>query len=384
MFKLGFVAKIIDRIPYQNYAKIILEQREYKGENKMNIFLVYGGKSAEHDVSILSAYSILKEIYYNYYTVTPVYISREGKWLKGAEITDPSQINSSQDLILDEIGEDIHFSDIPKENTIVFPVLHGPNGEDGTVQGLLEVLEIPYVGAGVLASATGMDKIISKVLFKEAGLPIVPYYQVKGTDWNANQELVINEAESILSYPMFVKPSNMGSSVGISEAKNREELVDAVVKAFEYDHRVLIEQGVQAREIEVAVLGNEDINTSVPGELVKKQQFYDYESKYISNEVVPQIPAKLSEEITKTLREYAARAFMAIDGNGLTRVDFFLTADEEIYINEVNTFPGFTNYSMYPRLWEKTGLAYGDLIEEMIQLGLRRFKARQNQSLKDR
>lgn len=384
MFKLDFVAKIIDRIPYQNYAKIILEQREYKGENKMNIFLVYGGKSAEHDVSILSAYSILKEIYYNYYTVTPVYISREGKWLKGAEITDPSQINSSQDLILDEIGEDIHFSDIPKENTIVFPVLHGPNGEDGTVQGLLEVLEIPYVGAGVLASATGMDKIISKVLFKEAGLPIVPYYQVKGTDWNANQELVINEAESILSYPMFVKPSNMGSSVGISEAKNREELVDAVVKAFEYDHRVLIEQGVQAREIEVAVLGNEDINTSVPGELVKKQQFYDYESKYISNEVVPQIPAKLSEEITKTLREYAARAFMAIDGNGLTRVDFFLTADEEIYINEVNTFPGFTNYSMYPRLWEKTGLAYGDLIEEMIQLGLRRFKARQNQSLKDR
>ncbi|API88638.1 D-alanine--D-alanine ligase A [Marinilactibacillus sp. 15R] len=350
----------------------------------MNIFLVYGGKSAEHDVSILSAYSILKEIYYNYYAVTPVYISREGKWLKGTEITDPSQINSSQDLILDEIGEDIHFSDIPKENTIVFPVLHGPNGEDGTVQGLLEVLEIPYVGAGVLASATGMDKIISKVLFKEAGLPIVPYYQVKGTDWTANQEMVINEAESILSYPMFVKPSNMGSSVGISEAKNREELVEAVVKAFEYDRRVLIEQGVQAREIEVAVLGNEDINTSVPGELVKKQQFYDYESKYISNEVVPQIPAKLSEEITKTLREYAARAFMAIDGNGLTRVDFFLTADEEIYINEVNTFPGFTNYSMYPRLWEKTGLAYGDLIEEMIQLGLRRFKARQNQSLKDR
>lgn len=384
MFKLGFVAKIIDRIHYQNYVEIILEQGKYKGENKMNIFLVYGGKSAEHDVSILSAYSILKEIYYNYYAVTPVYISREGKWLKGTEITDPSQINSSQDLILDEIGEDIQFSDIPKENTIVFPVLHGPNGEDGTVQGLLEVLEIPYVGAGVLASATGMDKIISKVLFKEAGLPIVPYYQVKGTDWTANQEMVINEAESILSYPMFVKPSNMGSSVGISEAKNREELVEAVVKAFEYDRRVLIEQGVQAREIEVAVLGNEDINTSVPGELVKKQQFYDYESKYISNEVVPQIPAKLSEETTKTLREYAARAFMAIDGNGLTRVDFFLTADEEIYINEVNTFPGFTNYSMYPRLWEKTGLAYGDLIEEMIQLGLRRFKTRQNQSLKDR
>lgn len=364
--------------------QIILKQGQCKGENRMNIFLVYGGKSAEHDVSILSAYSILKEIYYNYYTVTPVYITREGKWLKGNEITDPSQVNSSQELILEDIGEGLHFSDIPKENTIVFPVLHGPNGEDGTVQGLLEMLEIPYVGAGVLASATGMDKIISKILFKEAGLPIVPYFQVKVIDWHVNQEMVISEAESTLSYPMFVKPSNMGSSVGISEAKDRNELVEAIAKAFEYDRRVLVEQGIQAREIEVAVLGNEDINTSVPGELVKEQQFYDYESKYISNEVVPQIPAELSEKTTKTLREYAAKAFMAIDGNGLTRVDFFLTENNEIYINEVNTFPGFTNYSMYPRLWEKTGLAYGDLIEEMIQLGLRRFKTRQNQSLKDR
>ena len=218
--------------------------------------------------------------------------------------------------------------------------MHGPNGEDGTVQGLLEMLEIPYVGAGVLASATGMDKIISKILFKEAGLPIVPYFQVKVIDWHVNQEMVISEAESTLSYPMFVKPSNMGSSVGISEAKDRNELVEAIAKAFEYDRRVLIEQGIQAREIEVAVLGNEDINTSVPGELVKEQQFYDYESKYISNEVVPQIPAELSEKTTKTLREYAAKAFMAIDGNGLTRVDFFLTENNEIYINEVNTFPG--------------------------------------------
>lgn len=350
----------------------------------MNIFLVYGGKSAEHDISILSAYSILKEVYYNYYTVTPVYITREGKWLRGHEITDPNHIKSSQELIIEDTENVIHFSDIPKENTIVFPVLHGPNGEDGTVQGLLEVLGIPYVGAGVLASATGMDKIVSKILFKEAGLPIVPYYQVKVTEWQVNQEVVINEAEDKLSYPMFVKPSNMGSSVGISEAKNREELVKSIQKAFEYDRRVLIEKSVQAREIEVAVLGNEDINTSVPGELVKKQQFYDYDSKYLTNEVVPQIPAKLSEETTKRLREYAATAFMAIDGNGLTRVDFFITDDEKIYINEVNTFPGFTNYSMYPRLWEKTGLAYGDLIEEMIQLGLRRFQSRQNLALKDR
>lgn len=350
----------------------------------MNIFLVYGGKSAEHDISILSAYSILKEIYYNYYKVTPVFITREGKWLRGEEITDPNQLESSEDLIIKDTGNEMRFNEIPKENSIVFPVLHGPNGEDGTVQGLLEVLEIPYVGAGVLASATGMDKIISKILFKEAGLPIVPYYEIKVNEWRIHQNLVIEAVEAKLSYPMFIKPSNMGSSVGITQATDREELAQAIAKAFEYDRRVLVEKGIQAREIEVAVLGNEDVNTSVPGELVKEQQFYDYESKYLSNDVVPQIPAELPEDITKTLREYAAKAFMAIDGSGLTRVDFFLTNDNEIYINEVNTFPGFTDFSMYPRLWENTGLAYKDLIEELIQLGLRRFKARQGQALKDR
>lgn len=350
----------------------------------MNIILLYGGKSAEHDISILSAYSILKEIYYNYYQVTPVYITREGKWLKGSDITDADQVTDAQQLKLEDNGNELHFSDLPKEDTIVFPVLHGPNGEDGTVQGLLEVLDIPYVGAGVLASAAGMDKIISKVLFKEAGLPIVPYVDVKKSDWKVDLKEVVQEAEQVLPYPMFVKPANMGSSVGISQATTQKELIEAVNKAFEFDRRVLIEKGIQARELEVAVLGNEDINTSVPGELVKEQQFYDYESKYLSNEVVPQIPADVSEDISKRLREYAAKAFMAIDGNGLTRVDFFVTENEEIFINEVNTFPGFTNYSMYPRLWEKTGLAYGDLIEEMIQLGLRRFKVRQQQALKDR
>ncbi|WP_208559606.1 D-alanine--D-alanine ligase [Marinilactibacillus kalidii] len=350
----------------------------------MNIFLIYGGKSAEHDISILSAYAILKEIYYNYYTVTPVFITREGKWLRGQDIKDPSQLTSEKDLIFKDEANELSFSDMPKDQSIVFPVLHGPNGEDGTVQGLFEVLGIPYVGSGVLASATGMDKIISKILFQEAGLPIVPYYEVRVNDWRVNKEAVVEETERQLPYPMFIKPSNMGSSVGITQANNSEELIKAIEKAFEYDRRVLVEQGIEAREIEVAVLGNEDVNTSVPGELVKEQQFYDYESKYLTNEVIPQIPAQVPEEVTNKLREYAAKAFMAIDGSGLTRVDFFLTPENEIYINEVNTFPGFTEYSMYPRLWENTGLAYGDLIEELIQLGLHRFKARQGQALKDR
>lgn len=350
----------------------------------MKIFLVYGGKSAEHDVSLMSAYAVIKEIYYNYHEVVPVYITRSGKWLKGQTITDPSQVTNQDFLQFKEEGKAIEFSEFQEENAMVFPILHGPNGEDGTVQGLFEVLNVPYVGAGVLASATGMDKIISKVLFADAGLPQLPYFDVKLTDWTVDSEEVIESIESEIPYPMFVKPANLGSSVGISEAKDKEELQKAVDKAFEYDRRVVVEKGIQAREIEVAILGNEDVHTSVPGELVKQKAFYDYESKYINDEVKLQIPAELSDQVIQKLREYAAKAFLAIDGSGLTRADFFVTEDEEIFINEVNTFPGFTPYSMYPKLWGKTGLTYGDLIEELIQLGWRRFQARDERTKKER
>lgn len=353
-------------------------------EIRMKIFLIYGGKSAEHDVSLMSAYAILKEIYYNYHEVIPVYITRSGKWLGGNTIKDPSQVPDQEALKLPESNPAMEFSEFQVEDAMVFPVLHGPNGEDGTVQGLFEVLNVPYVGAGVLASATGMDKIISKVLFADAGLPQVPYSVVKITDWNVDTEEVLDALEEKLSYPIFVKPANLGSSVGISEAKDKESLKTAIDKAFEYDHRVVVEKGILAREIEVAVLGNEDVHTSIPGELVKQKSFYDYESKYISEDVKLQIPAELPEQVILKLREYAAKAFLAIDGSGLTRADFFVTEDEDIFINEVNTFPGFTPYSMYPKLWDKTGLSYGDLIEELIQLGWRRFKARDEQSKKDR
>lgn len=346
----------------------------------MKIFLVYGGKSAEHDISIMSAFSIIKEIYYEYYEVVPVYITREGKWILGKTVSDVSELKEANDLKLEKTQDYFDFSVFQKEESIIFPVLHGPNGEDGTVQGLFEVLDVPYVGAGVLASATGMDKIISKVLFEHAGLPQVAYEVVKITDWKTEPEDVLNEVENSLGFPIYVKPANLGSSVGISRAADRASLQEAIALAFDYDHRVIVEKGIEAREIEVAVLGNEDVNTSVPGELIKEEAFYDYEEKYINNKVSLQIPADLPEDVISKLREYAARAFLAIDGNGLTRVDFFITSENDIYINEVNTFPGFTPYSMYPKLWENTGLTYGDLIEELIQLGVRRYQARNEQT----
>lgn len=350
----------------------------------MKVFLIYGGKSAEHDISILTAHSIVKEIYYNYYEVVPIYIMRSGQWLQGESLTSP--VEHSEFLRLTEgsekrmaaheteksLGVAITPADIKSEDAVIFPVLHGPNGEDGTVQGLFEVLDMPYVGCGVLASATGMDKIISKQLFQQAGLPQVPYVPVFRFSWEQNQEAIFMRCEGSLIYPMYVKPANMGSSVGISKANNREELATAIEKALQYDHRIIVEQGVEAREIEVAILGNADVHTSVPGEIVKTADFYDYEEKYLKNDVELKIPADISESLVEKLQQYAAEAFRALDGSGLSRCDFFVTSSNEIYLNEVNTMPGFTKFSMYPLLWEYTGLKYSDLVEELIQLALKR------------
>jgi len=350
----------------------------------MKIYLIYGGKSAEHDISIISAYHILQEIYYEYYQVIPVYITPKGEWYQGDIIDTKDEVSSLSEL---QQGQDQPFNfDVLKEDeTVVFPVLHGPNGEDGTVQGLFETLNVPYVGAGVLASSAGMDKVVSKVLFKDAGIPIVPYETVTPNDWKTRPEEVLERVTSQLPYPMYVKPANLGSSVGISEANNSEELTAGIELAFEYDQRVLIEKGITGTEVEVAVLGNEDVHTSVAGALVKEEQFYDYDSKYLDDEVQLQIPADLPKEMSNTIREYATEGFMAISGSGLARVDFFVTdADQDIYINEINTFPGFTPISMYPKLWEETGLSYGDLIEELIQLALSRYELRNDQYGKKR
>jgi D-alanine-D-alanine ligase len=349
----------------------------------MKVFLLYGGKSAEHDISVISAYHILQEIYYEYYQVVPVYITPEGEWGKGTIIDKKEDVPTLSGLR--EISNEVFdFQELKEENSVVFPVLHGPNGEDGTVQGLFEVLGVPYVGAGVLASAAGMDKIVSKVLFNDAGIPIVPYETVTPNDWETRPEEVVERVVESLPYPMYVKPANLGSSVGISEVNDVEGLKTAINLAFEYDQRVLIEQGITGIEAEVAVLGNEDVHTSVVGALVKEQQFYDYDSKYLDDDVALQIPAELPQETLNKMREYATNAFIAIDGSGLARVDFFVTEDQDIYINEINTFPGFTPISMYPKLWEETGLAYGDVIEELLQLAIQRHENRQTRYGKQR
>lgn len=355
----------------------------------MKVFVIYGGKSAEHDVSILTAHSIIKNIYYNYYDVIPVYITRDGNWIQGASLTAPVAFAEALRLEAGSVstfaqsegerstGVLIQPSDVKSEDAVIFPVLHGPNGEDGTVQGLFEVLDMPYVGCGVLASAAGMDKIVSKQLFQQVGLPQVPYVPVFQYKWKQGRQEILMRCEGSLIYPMYVKPANMGSSVGISKATSQEELVEAIETAFRYDRRVVVEQGIEAREIEVAILGNADVHASVPGEIVKTKDFYDYEEKYENARVELQIPAELPEEIVEKLRKYAVEAFRTLDGSGLSRCDFFVTANNEIYLNEVNTLPGFTQFSMYPLLWAETGLQYSDLVEELIQLALKRHAEKQ-------
>lgn len=343
----------------------------------MKVIIIYGGKSAEHEVSILSAFSLLKEMYYEYYQVELVHIHRDGSWWCYREtLTEPPK--ALKDIVLDERNSyKITPADIKAEDTVIFPMLHGPNGEDGTIQGLFEILEMPYVGTGVLASACGMDKIMTKHILQQIGIPQVPFVSVMKSLWKEDPLAIIEKCEGSLVYPMFVKPANMGSSVGISKVLDSDALVDAIHHAFCYDHRVVVEQGIEAREIEVAVLGNEEVRTSLPGEVVKTVDFYAYEDKYEKNEVTLEIPAQISEEIQEQMRQYAKEAYVALDGSGLSRCDFFLTANHEIFLNEINTMPGFTPFSMYPLLWEHMGIKYGDLIEELIQLALLRYQEKQ-------
>ncbi|UUX33223.1 D-alanine--D-alanine ligase [Fundicoccus culcitae] len=355
----------------------------------MKIILLYGGQSAEHEVSIISAHTICQLIMYGYYQVQPIYLTKDGRWLKGPLLEQPP--TSVKQLTLEEgqeaswansddevsYGVAINPGEIQEPDVIVFPVLHGPNGEDGTIQGFLEVLNLPYVGAGVTASANGMDKIISKSLFDQIGLPQVPYVAFNALDWRTNEDEIVQRCEGSLIYPLFVKPANMGSSVGISRVENADELKAAVNLAFKYDRRIVVEQGIIAQECEVAVLGNDDAHVSVVGRLVKQQDFYDYNEKYINNTVTMEIPADLPESVTARIQEYALKAYRVIDGRGLSRVDFFVTSNNDVYINEINTLPGFTPFSMYPLLWQETGLSQRDLIEELLQLALRSHETKQ-------
>lgn len=349
---------------------------------KRKLGLLYGGKSAEHDVSLSTAKAVIQALNFDQYDVFPIYITREGEWRKGAQLTMP--VENTDDLVFKMDGNEEKPNDISsflvsdeKPFDVIFPLLHGTNGEDGTVQGLLEVLNLPYVGNGVLASAAGMDKVVMKQLFEVAGLQQVPYVYFIRKEWQKKQEELLKEMEDKLSWPMFVKPANLGSSVGISKATNHEELIKAVNLALKYDRKIVVETGITAREVEMAVLGNDEPKVSVPGEIKPVTDFYDYDSKYNDNQTDLLIPAPVSDSVIANMSDMAKRAFKIIDCSGLVRADFFVTAEDEIYINEINTMPGFTPVSMYPILWQNTNLSYSDLIEELISLAIERYEEKQ-------
>lgn len=351
---------------------------------KLNIALIFGGISGEHDVSLVSATSVYKNIDKSKYNVFTIGITKDGRWLyyegdeeniKNGTWADLANKNVEINLVPSgnkEVG--ILFEDGNVEKIdVLFPVLHGPYGEDGTIQGLFEISQIPYVGCGVLASSVGMDKLICKKVFSQIGLPQVNYTYTSKWAFNIDSEKELNDIESKLDYPIFVKPANMGSSVGISKATNREELLKGIEEALKYDTRIVLEQGIDAREIEVAVLGNDDVKASIAGEIKPGKDFYDYEDKYINGVSVCEIPANISEENMENIRKMAVEAFKGIDGKGLSRVDFFIDKNSgEIFINEINTLPGFTSISMYPKMWDATGLPYSQLIDKLIELALDR------------
>jgi D-alanine-D-alanine ligase len=386
---------------------------------KLRVGILFGGRSGEHEVSLLSAASVLNAIDKDKYEVVPIGITKDGRWLTSGdaenllqgklvleprhlragdpEITSPAAVLARGESVVVP-PEPVHrksglvpfqtdaaltrrASDRAINVDVIFPVLHGTFGEDGTIQGLLELADIAYVGAGVLGSAAGMDKDIMKSLFMAAGLPIVKHVTILRGMWTKEPKKVQKFVEGKLKYPVFVKPANLGSSVGISKARDRKELGPAIEEAAKFDRKIVIEQGVggkknKAREIECSVLGNDEPVASVPGEIVPVKEFYDYNAKYLDEGSELIIPAKLTKAETKTIQELAVRSFKAVDCSGLARVDFLMEPgagkSRKIYLNEINTMPGFTAISMYPKLWAASGLEYSDLIDKLIQFGLER------------
>jgi len=380
---------------------------------KLRVGILFGGRSGEHEVSLLSAASVLKAIDREKFDVTPIGITKEGRWLAAADAH--GMLNGDDSAVARRLragdpeatpGAKLLHEGIPtllspepassatlgpshgpagQALDVVFPVLHGTFGEDGTIQGLFELAEIAYVGSGVLGSAAGMDKDVMKRLFVQAGLPIVKHVTLLRRAWEMSPRKAIALVEKVLQYPVFVKPANLGSSVGISKAHDRKELGPALDLAAKYDRKLIVEnavggrtgssgQAARAREFEVAVLGNDDPKASVVGEIIPGKEFYDYEAKYLSEGSVPVIPAKIAREASKKIQEMAVAAFKACDLSGLARVDFLMEPDgrKRVFVNEVNTMPGFTQISMYPKLWEASGLSYRELITRLIELALER------------
>jgi D-alanine-D-alanine ligase len=355
-------------------------------QRKLRVGVVFGGRSGEHEVSLASARSIMAVMDRDKYEIVPIGITHDGRWLTSgdplaaltageqtAAPADPQAAAAGRELVPGATGG--HFPPLD----VIFPVLHGPNGEDGSVQGLLELAGVPYVGCGVLAGSLAMDKIVSKALFIAHGLPVAPYRAVTRKRWEAEPAAVIADLESHLGYPMFVKPANMGSSVGVGRAGDRVELEAALAEASRYDRKLLIEAAVpNAREIECGVLGNDEPLASTPGEVVPSNEFYDYAAKYLDGRSELRIPAPITADQAALARKLAVQAFLALDAAGLSRVDFLLDdVSGELYLNEVNTLPGFTSISMYPQLWAASGLPYTELIDRLIELALERHVDRE-------
>jgi D-alanine-D-alanine ligase len=362
-------------------------------QKKLRVGVIFGGRSGEHEVSLASAASVIRALDPEKYEAVPIGISKDGRWLVGT---------GAQKMLAEVLksGDRVSLPPDPTSASLVpltpspgqpsitvdvmFPVLHGTFGEDGTVQGLLELAGLPYVGAGVLASAVGMDKDVQKRLFAEAGLPIVPFTAVRRSEWRKERAKVITAIKKKFRFPVFVKPATLGSSVGMTRVKAAHQLGAAIDTAAEFGLKIMVEKAVTAREIEVSVLGNDDVRASIPGEILPHREFYDYTAKYLEQGTRLLIPAPLKKKQVATFQEYAVRAFKAIDGTGMARCDFFLeNRTGKVFINELNTIPGFTSISMYPKMWEASGLPYPKLIDRLIELAfeLHREKARTKYSI---
>ncbi|HXQ25126.1 MAG TPA: D-alanine--D-alanine ligase family protein [Candidatus Acidoferrales bacterium] len=362
-------------------------------QKRLRIGVLFGGRSGEHEVSLASAASVIRALDPEKYEAIPIGITKDGRWLVGT---------GGQKMLSDVLKSGERVS-LPSDPTVaalvplaqsaghpsitvdvVFPVLHGTFGEDGTVQGLLELANLPYVGAGVLASAVGMDKDVQKRLFAQEGLPIVPFIAVHRQEWERERANVIRRVKRKFRFPVFVKPATLGSSVGMTRVKAAHQLGAAIDTAAEFALKILVERAVSAREIEVSVLGNHDVRASIPGEILPHREFYDYTAKYLEEGTRLLIPAPLTKKQVATFQDYAVRAFRSIDGTGMARCDFFLERrTSKIFVNELNTIPGFTSISMYPKMWEASGLPYPKLIDRLIELALElhREKARTKYSI---
>jgi D-alanine-D-alanine ligase len=346
---------------------------------RTRLAILYGGRSAEHQISVVSARSVMEALDPDRFEVVPIAITRQGRWLLPERT--PLELTARDGALPEVEATGSELAVRPQEGVhgvdVVFPILHGPFGEDGTVQGLFELADLPYVGSGVLASALAMDKAMAKVVLAQAGLPQAPYLVVAGRDWRADPDRVAAEVAERLAYPVFTKPARLGSSIGISKVKTPDGLAAGLADAFAHDTKAVVEQGIVARELECGVLGNDAPEASVVGEVIPGHEFYDFEAKYLDESLKLEIPAQVPEAVTAQVRELSRRAFLALGCEGFARVDFFYEeATGRVLVNEVNTIPGFTPKSMFPLLWAASGLAYPDLVARLVDLATERHAAR--------